>query len=302
MATDDNEWRVVRLTRALEDLDSRSSGQVKKILAQLVKNIMKEPENETFRVLSETNPAVRKMILNVEGGKRCLVATGFKYSGTRKAFVCRSPKEELISIQDALFASLNGLPNTSKNKSQERKATKSKEKNKFVEREGPTTKDFKRFPDGVIGLKRRWAEVSFTLRGADNLISGNDGALQDCIKNVQMASEGLHSLEALCKKHDLLQGPVFLILVSRGGGTPASTIVKELRKKIEAILGLDENLAIKLAQQAVGLQQLVRLKIADDADLDTARRAILDISKFFELLSEHATKEGTTAKEVLRIL
>ena len=50
------------------------------------------------------------------------------------------------------------------------------------------------------------------------------------------------------------------------------------------------------------LRRLVRVKIADDADLDTARRAAVDTANFFRLLKAEAARQSVGASELLRQL
>ena len=77
-------WREQRLQSALADADperkagSAAVGKMKKTLASMASMIIKNPEERKFRIVPGRAPALKKLILAVDGGKRCLVSQGWE--------------------------------------------------------------------------------------------------------------------------------------------------------------------------------------------------------------------------------
>ena len=57
-----------------------------------------------------------------------------------------------------------------------------------------------------------------------------------------------------------------------------------------------------MVERANGLRALVRVKIADDADLDQAKTAVSEAHKFFDRLEKYAAKKEKGAFEILKSL
>ena len=75
------------------------------------------------------------------------------------------------------------------------------------------------------------------------------------------------------------------------------------RAAADKIFGkVDADRVDRLKSGSIALRSLLRLKISDDADLDTARRSVMDVGDFFRLLSAHAETVGQKPFEILQTL
>jgi hypothetical protein len=161
----------------------------------------------------------------------------------------------------------------------------------YKRRTGPTNSDgFKRFKDGIEGLKARWAELEFVLRAP--ITSG--ATLDESRVRVEAASGFLAELEATAEEVNLLQGIILQSIVGDGQGHGGDG---------DALSGkVDADRVDRLKSGSIALRSLLRLKISDDADLDTARRSVMDVGDFFRLLSAHAETVGQKPFEILQTL
>jgi len=60
--------------------------------------------------------------------------------------------------------------------------------------------------------------------------------------------------------------------------------------EVDGAIGKEKRMT--MVRNAVLLRKLVRVKIADDADLDQAKKAIESVVTFFKLLGRHARRQG----------
>ncbi len=65
---------------------------------------------------------------------------------------------------------------------------------------------------------------------------------------------------------------------------------------------VEESKITELRDGMLAIRSLLRLKITDDADLDTARRSVLDVGQFFTLLSKEALEQKKSEFAVLQSL
>jgi hypothetical protein len=63
---------------------------------------------------------------------------------------------------------------------------------------------------------------------------------------------------------------------------------------------VDETRFERMLTAALELRSLIRMKIADDADLDSAQAAIRELTAFFDALFAVAASDGTTAAVVMK--
>ena len=77
---------------------------------------------------------------------------------------------------------------------------------------------------------------------------------------------------------------------------------QEIRGRILEALDKSAERKAALQRGSSMVLSLLRLKIVDDADLDTARQAVLDGTEFLRLLREYARAESKDMDEVLQHL
>ena len=68
------------------------------------------------------------------------------------------------------------------------------------------------------------------------------------------------------------------------------------------VVGIGEETLQRMREGAMALRGLVRVKIADDGDLDLANTAVEDVAKFFDLLEEEGRRTDIEPFALLRKL
>ena len=282
-------------------------------LLRLVKNIIKHPGEAKYTQVRLENAYLAKNLLEIRGSRTALRGIGFtidashefyKYNGQDLgkcleflgAFheeLVRMDAENLANgiIDDGSSASaISGRPgdNSRGFGIQVGRADASKA---YKRRTGPTNSDgFKRYADGIEGLKARWAELQFALRSP----VPSDKTLAESQTRVKEASVFLENLESTAQEVNLLQGIILQSIVGDGQGHGGDG---------SALSGkIDDSRVEGLKAGSVALRSLLRLKISDDADLDTARRSVLDVGDFFTLLAAEAAAESKTSFQLLQNL
>ena len=155
----------------------------------------------------------------------------------------------------------------------------------------------KRFLSGIDGLKQRWGEVQFLLRipieaGKDNFDLVHQTSHQSILF--------LQEMKTMAKEYGVLQGALSQWLMPFDSNTSASdqTSIRRLRKG-EHGSRLDEvpdEKRIEMIKKLIDLRKLVKVKIADDNDLDLARRTVIDIDAFCRLLVLEAERRNSKAE------
>ncbi len=154
----------------------------------------------------------------------------------------------------------------------------------------------KRFLSGIDGLKQRWGEVQFLLRIPIEVDNDNfDLVHQTSHQSILFLQE----MKTMAKEYGVLQGALSQWLMPFDSNTSASdqTSIRRLRKG-EHGSRLDEvpdEKRIEMIKKLIDLRKLVKVKIADDNDLDLARRTVIDIDAFCRLLvmeSERRNSKG----------
>ena len=156
---------------------------------------------------------------------------------------------------------------------------------------GPPTNEVKesfeskRFLNGIDGLKQRWGEVQFLLRVK---IENDNDNFQLVHQTSHQSILFLQEMKTMAKEYGVLQGALSQWLMPFDSNTSASdqTSIRRLRKG-EHGSRLDEvpdEKRIEMIKKLIDLRKLVKVKIADDNDLDLARRTVIDIDAFCRLL------------------
>lgn len=310
-------WREQRLQSALDDADpERKCGTVavskmKKTLASMANMIVKNPEERKFRIVPGRAPALKKLILAVDGGKRCLVGLGFAHVEEKDVYVCKLTPEELGPLVQVLrgeYEATEGGAAAAGGKGGDGRS--------FLSTQASADHGFKSFPDGLPGLQQRWAELEMCLREGwdlevkENEVEGEVKAKESKVALLREKLDGagkfFASLDEVAAEADVLRGAVFNAVSTGGGNRMAeenahgiSKLPDEVRKRVLKSLDSDAQRKMALQRGSAAVLSLLRLKIVDDADLDTARQAVSGGNEFVQVLEEYAAKEARAVDDVL---
>ncbi|CAM9704371.1 unnamed protein product [Chrysoparadoxa australica] len=143
-------------------------------------------------------------------------------------------------------------------------------------------------------LSQRWAEVEFMLR--EPILTD-----QDLTYSAAASEAGLIYMDKLnskAKEMGVLQGQLSRWLLPYDAETSVSSQIGSHPAAVldalppEAAQCLTAKEVTYLIQGATGVRRLVRVKMADDADLATAKDALKTLATFFAKLSEEARRRG----------
>eukprot|EP00946_MAST-07B_sp_MAST-7B-sp1_P000426 g426.t1 len=294
---------------SLEPSTAKQRGAVETLL-RLVNNIQAHPDDPKYQQVRLENDYLTRTLLHIRGSRTALRGIGFTIDENHEFYKYNGqPLDTCAGFLQAFHGELvrKTADNAAKGNAQNDGSDKpgdnprgfgiqvgqdrSDSSKAYKRRTGPTNSDgFKRFKDGAEGLKARWAELEFVLRSPIT----SESTLEESQTKVEAASKFLSDLEATAEEVDLLQGIILQSIVGDGQGHGGEG---------SALAGkIDSARVEQLKSGSVALRTLLRLKISDDADLDTARRSVMDMIDFFRLLASHATAEGTSAYDMLRTL
>ena len=223
-------------------------------------------------------------------------------------YVCKLKAEELEPLVKVL-----------KGEYEEEEAAKGGDGRSFVSTQASADHGFKSFPDGLPGLRQRWAELEMCLRkGWDKAEGEEEGEAKGKEQKAALlgakfdgAGTFFENLDNVASDADVLRGTIFNAVAFGGSGGGAGTrmaeenahgiseLPEDIRERVLKSLDSDAERKAALQRGSAALLSLLRLKIVDDADLDTARQAVLGGLEFVRLLKEYAGKEGKGMDEVL---
>jgi hypothetical protein len=263
--------------------DRNVQRQAATVLLKMVTNIKKTP-NEQYRRICCDNPVIQNQLLSVRGARTALRGIGFAMDENGEFYEYNDT--DLGRSSEFLQAFLDEL-----NRRDQDGETEGSTGKNFVRRQGPSTNEgFKRFKDGLEGLQQRWAELELVVR----VPITNKETYVEAKKGVAAAQAFLSLLESVAQEVDLLQGVIMQSISGDGAGHGGDST--EVAGKVE------ESKIKDLREGMLAIRSLIRLKITDDADLDTARRSVLDITQFFALLEVEAQEQKKDEFEVLQSL
>eukprot|EP00946_MAST-07B_sp_MAST-7B-sp1_P003564 g3564.t1 len=300
---------------SLEPSTAKQRGAVETLL-RLVNNIQAHPDDPKYQQVRLENDYLTRTLLDIRGSRTALRGIGFTIDENHEFYKYNGqPLDTCAGFLQAFHGELvrKAADDAAKGKVQNDGGStpdgsnqpgdnprgfgiqvgqgRSDSSKAYKRRTGPTNSDgFKRFKDGVEGLKARWAELEFVLRSPITC----ESTLVESQTKVEAASKFLADLESTAEEVDLLQGIILQSIVGDGqghGGEGSALVGKIDSARVE-----------QLKSGSAALRTLLRLKISDDADLDTARRSVMDMNDFFRLLASHADAEGTSAYDMLRAL
>jgi len=154
-------------------------------------------------------------------------------------------------------------------------------------------------------LKQQWSLVQFLLRdGLEALAS--DAAIMATARGAQKCLEFLDTLEEHASKFGMRTGALSKLLLPFNSETDSGD---QANSALEAPLGsseldglLSDRERQELVQRAVALRRLVRVKVADCADVEQARDSLLLIVEFLQALQRTAEEEQRSLTSILRDL
>ena len=163
----------------------------------------------------------------------------------------------------------------------------------------------KRFLEGLEGLKQRWGEVQFLLKTPIDSVEKFDLVHQTSHQSIVFLEE----IGAIAKEYGVLQGALSQWLMPFDANTSASdqTNIYRLRTgkwdTFGSQLNFGEEKRIEMIKKLIDVRKLVKVKIADDNDLDLAKRTVVDIDAVCRLLKlEAAKREGDAAMTPFELL
>jgi len=164
----------------------------------------------------------------------------------------------------------------------------------------PTSKEDKR---GV--LSRQWDLVQFLLRDGLEALA-DDASIMATMKSVEACLNFLNVLEEHAQNLNIRKGALSRMLLpfdleTNSGDQASSALEAPLGSR--ELQGLISDVERKeLVAQAVELRRLIRIKVADCADVEQARESLKLTSSFLTELHRRAEEENRTLTSLLREL
>eukprot|EP00438_Fugacium_kawagutii_P036159 Skav228028 [mRNA] locus=scaffold1073:215189:216271:- [translate_table: standard] len=155
------------------------------------------------------------------------------------------------------------------------------------------------------GLQQQWSLVQFLLRdGLEALAS--DKTILATTKTAEECLEFLDTLEDYSKKLGMRKGALSRLLLPFNADTDSGD---QANSAMDTPLGSSELDGLmtdrerqELVQRAVALRRLVRVKVADCADIEQARESLKLIVEFLDGLQKAAAQEKRSLASILREL
>ena len=166
-------------------------------------------------------------------------------------------------------------------------------------------------------LCQRWFELSFLLRSPMRSIESFYEIKHQTFKSLQF----LAKLETLSNELGVLRGTLSRTLLPFNSNTSVSDQAaiaiasgNNTRMNMNTSMNINSNIQSSiiasidietrnmLVKQAICLRKLVRVKIADDADLDQAKEALQTIQRFCSLMLRYANQASKSLDQVLASL
>jgi len=146
-------------------------------------------------------------------------------------------------------------------------------------------------------LEKNWAELNFVLRRP----AESDMDLTGIYATAQRSLQFLDQLDRKAMELKVLRGTLSRMLLPYSEDTAAAD--QRANTPVTGDSPLDSVMDLETRRKMVGnandLRSLVRVKIADDADLDQAKTAVTEISSFIEKLRTFAERKGQTPFQAL---
>jgi hypothetical protein len=150
-------------------------------------------------------------------------------------------------------------------------------------------------------LNLMWNEVQYLLRKRPSSSADVDVTL----KNTESALYFLNTLEVEAARMGMLRGGLSRCILPYDENTSTldqANVSGSANQEDLDRMDLDAGVLEKMRVGAVDLRNLVRVKIADDGDLDLAMTAVTDVAKFFKSLKKEGAKRGVDSFDILSTL
>jgi len=152
----------------------------------------------------------------------------------------------------------------------------------------------------LLKLEEQWSEVEFVLK----MPLGSEDEVDAVGQSVDDGLWFLGEVARLSKESGHSRGAVSRMILPYHANTAVSTQRAEIVDADNSPLGemVDRSVLAKLAEAANALRGLVRVKVADDADLDSAKRAVVLVEKFLANLRAFAVQMGKNRTECFQVI
>lgn len=156
---------------------------------------------------------------------------------------------------------------------------------------------------GLEALKQQWSLVQFLLRDGLEALA-DDGSILATAKTAEECMEFLDILEDYSIKLGMRKGALSRLLLPYNSDTDsadqANSAVDAPSRELDGLMTDRERK--ELVQRAVALRRLVRVKVADCADIEQARESLKLIVEFLGGLQQAAAQEKRSLTSLLREL
>eukprot|EP01083_Nonionella_stella_P238821 836614_1 len=147
-------------------------------------------------------------------------------------------------------------------------------------------------------LSQKWFEITFLLRKEIN----TEESFMDTQKIANESLLFLAQLSETAQKLGILRGTLSRALLPFDLNTSVSDqahIVSNIDGKKSVLCQMNIHLQKQMQSQAISLRQCLRVKIADDADLDQCKTALLTIQSFCADTLQYCNLNKVTLKDIL---
>lgn len=153
-------------------------------------------------------------------------------------------------------------------------------------------------------LSKQWNQVQFLLKEGEKALTAGPTAMEKVYSECVRGLEFLKQLEEKAVKMNVLKGMLSKWLLPFNSNTDANDQANEknLLGSPELDGRLDDADRKKMVGDALALRRFIRVKIADDADLEQAKAGLLLIMSFQRNLQQVQTSTGQSPAEILKYL
>jgi hypothetical protein len=154
-------------------------------------------------------------------------------------------------------------------------------------------------------LTEKWSQIQFLLRDGLEAL-WDDAAIATTSSTVEGCLKFLEKLEEMAVKLSIRKGALSRMLLpfdsetSSGDQASTASAAPLGNKELDGLIPDDERQ--KLVAQAIALRRLIRVKVADCADVEQARDSLRLTASFLRELQEKAMEDGRSMTSVLREL
>ncbi|CAK9040685.1 unnamed protein product [Durusdinium trenchii] len=154
-------------------------------------------------------------------------------------------------------------------------------------------------PEAQGSLKQQWSLVQFLLRDGLEALA-DDGKIIATARRAEESMEFLETLEDYSMRLGMEKGDLARFLLPETDGQ--AVLEASLPSNSRQLDGITERERQELVQRSVALRRLVRVKVADGADVEQAHESLRLIVEFLDALQRAAAEERRSLTSILRDL